>query len=358
LALLPETFLREFVLPLVVGGELHVHRPLDAEDLVSLEAEFVTVTEESLEVEQARQAIAAELWLYPVPTPLDRPSLELAAAVHNLLFLSHPGAKRWWVRSSPMRRLVSFTEACLRRPSPPRTGNELIARHTLLGKALEITRTDVEIRFWAGRRRFIGQEPPRRLFRWKELRGVRELRQQVTWAETELTQEQQQLLQLLLRQSPLTDLLSPGRAFPLFDWLPVAEYLADPRTCRLVCHRYLETGLDQVGPALAQAFWRLVDGGNNQQALQMVSGLVVYLYAATALTTEKKDHMRFDANHPMEALPVVLMVAARCGLVPEPSLLGDGRVQQRLVDWSGLPAASLGAVADELTHRLGQALAA
>jgi len=356
----PDLFLRQFILPLIVGGELHVQRPLDAQDRVTLEAELVTPTDESVAVERARGTIAAGLWLYPVPLALNRPTLELCVALHNLLFLSHPGAHGWWVRASQLARVASFTEACLRRPSPPRTAEELVARHTLLGQVPHLTRTDVEVRFWVGKRSFLGLEPPPRLLRWKGIRNVREVRQEVTWVETELSESQQQMLALLMRQSPLTDLLTPQRTVPPFEWLPVAEYLEDPQICRLVCHHYLAQGVLRQGllsDTLARAFWQLVQHPD-RRALRLVGGLVVYLYAATALTTESKDHLRFNPAHPMEALPVVLMAAAGCGMVPDRSILGDETVDTRLREWCALPTRELGGTADELTRRLQAALAA
>lgn len=361
----PDSFLRDFVRPLVAGGELHVGRPLDAEDISALEAELVTTTEESLSIELARQAVASELWLYPVPTSLGRDDLALAVALHNLLFMSHPGGDRWWLRSSSQERVRAFTARCLDRPLP-RGGEELVARHSLLGRFTDLTRTDVEVRFWAGRRTFQGQQPPQRLMRWRGLRGVREQRHQVRWLATELSEVQRELLAPLLRQSPLTDLLSPQRPFPTFEWLPVARHLTDRHVCRLVCHRYLEQGLEQVGPALAAAFWRLVDSVDlripapegSRTAVKLVVGLVVYLYALLAMATDRKDHLRVDPAHASEALPAVLMVAARCGLMPGGDALGGAELRERLAEWAGLPAAQLGETANEFTRRLEAALAA
>ena len=361
----PDSFLRDFVRPLVAGGELHVGRPLDAEDLSALEAELVLTTEESLSIELARQAVASELWLYPVPTTLDRGDLALTLALHNLLFMSHPGGDRWWLRSSSQERVRAFIVWCLERPLP-RSGEELVARHSLLGRFPDLTRTDVDVRFWAGHRTFQGQRPPQRLLRWRGLRGVREQRHQVRWLATELSDVQRELLALLLRQSPLTDLLSPQRPFPPFEWLPVARHLSDRHVCRLVCHRYLEQGLEQVGPALAAAFWRLVDSidlripapEGSRTAVKLVAGLVVYLYALLAMATDKKDHLRVDPAHPNEALPAVLMVAARCGLVPGVEVLGGGELRERLEEWAGLPATQLGDAANDFTRRLEAALAA
>lgn len=362
--LLPETFLREFLLPLIAGGELHVGRPLDAEDLVRLEAELVSPTEESVAIESARADLAAALWLYPVPTELDRPTLELAAALHNLLFLSHPGARRWYLRQSSIEQVLAFSGRCLEQAPAPAGGAELVARHTLLGMLPELHRQDVEVRFWAGKRTYLGQEPPTRLTRWKSVRGVREHRQHVRWIDTELSDGQKQLLEHLLRHSPLTDLLAPARAYPTFEWMPVARYLADPLVCRLVCHFYLERGLERVGAPLAEAFWRLVDTADlkfpapegSQWALELVGGLVVYLYAVTALTGAGEP--AFDTREPTSSLPVVLMAAVRCGLLPDAERVGGAAVHGKLLEWAAEPVGPLGATSDDLVHRLEAALAA
>jgi hypothetical protein len=360
----PAAFLREFVLPLVAGGELHVGRPLDADDVERLRAETVIETSESEAVHHARQTLAADLWLYPVPTPLDDSALALCVGLHNLLFLSHPVAGRWWLRDRQLERLESFTARCLRQVPPPDTPEQLVARHSLLWCVPRLMRHDVEVRFWAGRRTYEGMAPPRRLMRWRQLRGVREQIHEVLWAGTEISDTQRELLDVLMSRSPLTDLLTPDRQAPAFDWQRVAPWLQRPALCRLVAHRYLEMGLTRVGPPLARAFWQLVDRhapaeeDERRLALLLAAGLVVYLYATTTLVTAKEEQLEVDPSDPTGALAAVLMAASRCGLIPSSAVLGDEELVLRLQRWAQAPAARLGPAAEQLTENLRAALAA
>lgn len=357
-----EAFLSTFVLPLVAGGELHVGRPLDAEDLGLLDAEVVIESEASLAIFSARRRLAEQLWLYPVQLPLDATALRLAAGLHNMLFLDHPGADRWWIRSSALQRLERSVEGCLDQPLPV-TDEELVARHTLLGNLPRLSRTDVQVKYWAGSRTFAGMEPPARLLRWRGLRGVREERVRVNLLdEAGAEQARGDLLLRLLRQSPLTDLLSVQRPAPRFEWAPVTPYLRRPSLCRLVCHQYLEAGLDRVGPHLAQAFWRLVDdeapGPRRAESLRAVIGLVSYLYAATAMVTGAEELPLALPEDPTKALVSVLLAGAGCGLLPPSAALAGFEVEERLDHWVRTPARQLGEQATELALRLERALAA
>jgi len=346
-----EAFLERFVLPLVAGGELHVGRPLDAEDLQLVEAELVIEGEASLAIFAARRRRAARLWLYPVELQLDGPALRMLVGLHNLLFLNHPDADRWWRSNRAIRRVRTFTTGCLELP-PPASDEELVARHTLLANLPGLSRTDTQIKYWAGTRTYEGMSPP-----------TRQQYQINLLAESGEGEDDLPLLALLLRFSPLTDLLSPRRPAPPFEWAGVTPYLRRPSLCRLVCHRYLEVGLDHVGPQLARAFWRLVDdealgAQRRRDALRTVIGLVTYLYAATAMVTEAEALPMALPEDPTEALASVLMASAGCGLLPDDAALADPTIGERLDHWVRTPARQLGDKATELALRLEVALAA
>lgn len=355
-----EAFLERFALPLVAGGELHVGRPLDAEDLQLLEAELVIEGAASMAIYAARRHRAARIRLYPVALPLDAPALGALVGLHNLLFLNHPDADRWWTRGKTIGRLRAFTAACLEQP--PATDEELVARHTLLANLPRLTRTDTQIKYWAGTRTYEGMPAPARLLRWRGLRRVREQQFQINiLAQSGEVEDDGPLLQRLLRWSPLTDLLSPWRPAPPFSWGAVTPYLRRPSLCRLVCHRYLEQGLDRVGPPLARAFWRLVDDEAQErrgEALRTVIGLVVYLYAATAMVTEAEALPLALPEDPTSSLLSVLMAGAGCGLLPGEAALADPKIDERIDHWVRTPARQLGERATELALRLEVALAA
>jgi hypothetical protein len=355
------TFLSDFVLPLVRGGQLHVGRPLDEEDIDLLQAEVLSGTEEGLAIEQARQDRAADLWLYPVDTPLDEVCIGLSAGLHNLLFMSHPDARSWRVKTSSRQRLERFTSRWLDQPAPT-SDHELVARHTLTANLFLLSRLDVHLSYWAGRRRYLGCQPPTRMLRWGRLRRVHQKTERVDWLESGLSSVQQELFRQLLAQTPLTDLLNPLRDYPPFDWLSVTCYLQRPSICRVVCHRYLELGLERVGPVLARSFWKLVDGSpsaaGRRQAVGLAAGLVTYLYASSAMHGELPDSLAIDLQDPTSHLSSVLMAAARCGLLPTQHQLGDARVKKKLEHWVEGAVQQLAGRSGELVTRLQRSLAA
>src|SRR5262249_23577959 len=68
-----------------------------------------------------------------------------------------------------------------------------------------------------------------------------------------------QLVQSLLRASPLTDLLEPLRLDPALDLDGPARWLADPEIARAVADRWLQLGLAQVSPPVTAAVLRLFE---------------------------------------------------------------------------------------------------
>lgn len=352
----PRAFLRCFVLPLCEGGEVHVGRPLGAAELaVLLKETELELHEENRLLSEARARILRALWLYRVEATWDEVSAKLAAAIHNLLCLSHPdlGGR------SRRARIDRFTASLLALPSPA-DPEELLRRHSLCLGVLELTRLDVELDTWAAVYSFKGQAPPRRLLRWKGLRRVRETRRTVSWlAEETLAEAQLELLRALFAASPLTALLSPTRPRPALELGGLAGYLRWPVVARLCVHTYLELGLHAVGPALARAFWQLADGATRRRdrSLELSSGLVGYLFAARAL---QRGAAPLEGGGELEAdLCAVLLAIDACGLLPGADAIGDAEVARQLAKQNELTRRRLGAeTAQALTLRLQRSLAA
>jgi hypothetical protein len=332
-----ERFLEGFVLPFIRGGPVRVGRPLGAPALRALEAEALLPGDAVLAVEKARQACAGALWLYPIALPWDPLAARLSVAVHNLLFLGHPDAARWTARSSRLRQVVAFTLGLLELPRP-KDGAEAVARHTLLGRLLELQREDVVLDTWLMIYNFRGQSPPRSLQRFPGLRRVREQRNRVSWiADEQLGRVQLDLCGDLLRVSPLTDLLSPLRPRPDFAWAPLADYLSSAPLSRLVCQRYLEMGLPQVGPSLCTAFWQMVAARSGGAAVRRVLGLLVYLCAAGSVGAKP---VSLGGGEPLEQLGTVLAVATACSLLPSVAL--EPAIQERLEKLAAEQQSSVG----------------
>jgi hypothetical protein len=304
-------------------------RALDADDLEALQAETVSPGDELAKLERLRQDVASRLWMHYVDTRVDDDALRLLLGAHNMLYLSHPQSDGATTRSRSRQRVFDSTITALGLPGdaivPPLDEAQLVARHTLLAGLCDLSRVDIEVRFWVGRRQYFGQRPPQRLTYWRGLRNVREIPTTVRWLATPLCDHQRDLLQRLFSLSPLTDLLNVTRAGPRPKWTTLCGYLQSARVARLVAHHYLQLG-DPAGAALARDFWQLVDEKNDQRlpsrasAAIMMAQLVQYLYASRCISSE--PDARVDLRSPESSPLVLLLCAQRVGLLAPMETMG------------------------------------
>jgi hypothetical protein len=261
----PDKWLHDFVLPLVAGGDVRVATAVGTRELaVALAApEVATSADDALRrIAEARHDVVSELLIAPPEPILDEPSLRLAAAVQNLLFLAHPAADGAGVRKGRLRALATFAVQLATLPLPavddPAAPRVLAERHSMLHHLFDLGRDDVRVSFWVGKREYKGAEPPSRLLKWPELRRVREERWRVGLASEAMADVRERpIVVQLLRASPLTDLLEPSRLEPRFDLLPLAQWLRVPSLARAVADRWLGAGLPQIGGAYAAALMAL-----------------------------------------------------------------------------------------------------
>lgn len=354
-----ESFIRRFAIPLVVGGELHVRRPLDERDLQLLREAGRRTGQPQRDLQFARQQHGATLWGHPIAVPLTDAECALLSGLHNTLFLAHPARQRWSVRAGSLELMVDFTKRCLQQP-PPTVGADLVARHTLLANFVGLQRRDVDLRFWVGRRIFRGQRPPARLRRWPRLRRVEQREQTVEWLGQLTSDIERELVGMLLGTSPLTDMLGLDRCAIAVRWERLVVFLRHVRLSRLVAHRYLEIGIARIGPPLAESFWQMVARGargelSTADPLRMVCGLIHYLYAAHCLGGGPPLPPA-DREAPRRSLASVLVAAQRCGLLADRERWGDEQVARRLEQAVARAREDLGESGDVLAASLRGAL--
>ncbi len=177
----PSAWLHRFVLPLVAGGDVRVQNAIGSEELELVTSGAWEDDEAGRRIADARQALMAELLLDPPAPALDEPSVRLAAAMQNLLFLVHPDAGGLGVRRSKAARVARFAAQLASELEPPDGAYALVARHSMLAHLFDLGRDDVRVSFWAGKREFKGAEPPPRLLKWASVRRVREERWRGSW---------------------------------------------------------------------------------------------------------------------------------------------------------------------------------
>ena len=263
-------FVSEFLLPLVKGGALHIGRPLGPRAVDRLVAGLLGPTETTdaapaelapgerqalVELARYRRQRVAELIPAAEAPPLDAVTLRLGAALHNLLALGHPEIAGRGFESRQER--IATAAATLAAAGAPRSAREAVSRHSLLARLPEIVRSDRTVRFWVGRRTFVGRVPPRRITALPKLRNVHVDMVRRTWLrEVGIPAVGRPAFLALNLASPLGEALDPLRLEPPLAWSRVLAVLRFPALCRAVAGRALDVGVRKVGEAFADALFR------------------------------------------------------------------------------------------------------
>jgi hypothetical protein len=229
-----DAFVRDFVAPLCAGGQLSVRLPLGGKHLAHFTSGAVPDAVAEARIIDARDAIAADLVSRPpvlAPLHQDEPALRVAAVAHNIVALSHPRMTKGVLGRRTARRVARFTAEMLAGIPAADTMPEAVSLHSLLWNLPRLVRTDRVVKYWAGTRRYSGQQPPHRMVRWPRLRRVSIKEERHRWQESLLTIEQRDLLTGLMRRSPITDLVNASKSFQL---TPALLALQHPELARFI----------------------------------------------------------------------------------------------------------------------------
>lgn len=213
-----------FLAPLVLGGPMHLHKPIGGLTALAMEGDRPFVDPElGSHVQLARVRIARAL------APVDRfeaftsHEWALTSVLNDLIQSTHPGFDAAFRRGSPAKLLAILDDTLDRIPAPSTVGDAL-SRHTLFSRVFEVTRTDVSLAWWTGKETFLGTEPPARLKAWPEIRRVNETRIPRTLVELPTSggvvanTSFMATLSKFLQRSPLTDIATADRKEPTFLW--------------------------------------------------------------------------------------------------------------------------------------------
>jgi hypothetical protein len=247
-------FVSDFMLPLVRGGAVHVGRPLGMEAVARLAQDLPAIDGPAVDALAAcRRVVVTRVVPGAAPPPLDDASLRLAAALHDLLALSHPDI---W-HSSRRQERISAAALELAALGPPPAALAALERHSLLSRLPEIVRIDRTVRFWLGQRSYVGQTPPKRVTALPALRRVRVERTGRSWLrEIGIPAVARRAFLTLNVASPLGEALDPLRLEPPISWGRILPVLRFPSLARAVASRAVESGVERVGDALADALYR------------------------------------------------------------------------------------------------------
>lgn len=213
-----------FLAPLVLGGEMRPGKPIGGKNALSIGDRSPSNMDTVSNTQLARVRVARRL------VPVDRfdgtPSgaeWALAAALHDLVQATHPGFNTIFRRGGP-RRILTVIEKTLEHIATARTPAEALSRHTWFSRMFEFARTDTVVRWWTGSETFLGEEPPKRLTAWPEIRRVEQTRASqrlmdlpISGGSVDSTRFEVLVTDILAR-TPLTDLATADRASPAFRW--------------------------------------------------------------------------------------------------------------------------------------------
>jgi hypothetical protein len=323
-----EDFLTRFVQPLVAGGDAHVGAPIDEARAAAWSEEIAAVGAAAEAIDQAREAIAAELCVRPPRLVFGAEELRLAMALYNALALAHPATSTWTARSGARPRVLAVSRALCSLP-PPSGQAGLVARHTLLWQLPALSRQDTTVRWWTGKAEFRGQRPPRRLTAWPGLRNVRVDPARVPVHELLGFEEGILLHAALLDASPLTDVLHPDRAAPGFAWGHAGTVLADVELARLVAHAWIAP--DRVTatlPAAAAAWERLLHGAAPAVEVRATTAFLVHVGVLAALDEGTPADPADAALALFWALPDVVE-PVELALAAPPGIAAEARLDAR-----------------------------
>jgi hypothetical protein len=278
-------FLSKFVLPLVAGGEMHVGKPIDADELQRFEEELPHASVPLVAIDDARTAVISTVVVRPPALVFDTDELALSAAVHNLLFLAHPRIDTWSISRAGRAKVVATAQRFATRP---RSEGRLrvLARHGLLHNFFEISRRDVKVSWWTGSAIFLGQTPPSRLSAWSGIRRVRREETFTSFQELLGGADVAPVVVTLVRRSPLSHLLTTSRLGPPLHWEDAVFLLRDAEFARAIAYRCIsEVGEGSLKSAcrFAAGFEQMLERAPREPDVRAVAAFLVHLNALLAL---------------------------------------------------------------------------
>ena len=278
-------FLQDFVLPLVRGGDMGISRPISIDEAERFGQDLAHASEALVAVDEARTAVLADLVVRPPALVLEEDDVRLAAALHNVLFLVHPDADGVTV-TRRVRSRVAETARRLAAQPLSRSRRRVLARHGLLHNVFDIKRIDTKVTWWTGSADFMGQAPPARLLAWEGVRRVRREDDTARYDELLCSEEATPIMAILLRRSPLTQVLSSHPQAPALHWEDAVFLLRDAELARAMAYAALAPATPEqrlAAPArFAAAFEQMLERSPSDEDVRAVAAFLVHLSALLA----------------------------------------------------------------------------
>lgn len=357
-----DEFLEEFVAPFVGGGEMKIGDPIDGPKIERFVRELPQASVGTVMVDDSRKQILQEVVVVPPIQFFGEDELYLAAAVYNLLFLAHPELDSSRVRGKVISAAKSFAS---RELSLDR--GQTLGRYALLANLYRVVRTDTELRWWTGKATFQGMSVPARLTRWRNVRRVQESESQVGYQELYAGADASAILGILVRRSPLTQLLAPPEVRLHLHWESVVFLLHDAEMCRCVAYACVHPQDESRNPLeqicrYAAEFEQMLERRPSSSDVRAVAAFLIHLNCllafgkAGAVNTQQLHSALVFARRPRGLATFVGLPAAATQLKPDfiPSeLSADSEWHARFLEWQDMATKTIGKpFVDSLAGRL------
>lgn len=209
--------------PMILGGPMRLLRPFGAKLALAIGAGRRVVDNELRAcIDTARLRVARSVVATDVMHELSAIEWALGCALNDLLQITNHELSSFATRGRHGELCDAVHALCAQIP-PCRTLDEALGRHATFSRALEIGRTDTQLKWWTGSDSFRGQAPPARLMAWPGLRNVQERRSTVALADMApgsaiAVDAYHDVLAHWLSCSPLSDIATADREAPAFRW--------------------------------------------------------------------------------------------------------------------------------------------
>jgi hypothetical protein len=305
-------FLQGFVLPLVRGGAISIARPISVDEATRFGQDLAHASEALVAVDDARAEVLAPLVVRPPALVLEEDEIYLAAALHNVLFLVHPDAEAVTVTRRVRARIAETARRLAGQPLS-RSRRRVLARHALLHNVFDIRRVDTRVTWWTGSAEFQGQAPPGRLLAWEGVRRVKREDTTARYDELLSSDEATPIMAILLRRTPLTQLLGAHPQAPALHWEDAVFLLRDPELARTVAYQALAPAAPDervAAPArFAAAFEQMLERTPGDEDVRAVAAFLVHLSVLLA-------HAEVRQRDGRSALLTTVLAPERAGKRP------------------------------------------
>lgn len=282
-----------FLVPLLSGGTVQLGRPIAPAALEHFELARPSDSDAEWRALDALHAAASAVAPLRAQPRLDRATLALTIACHDLLFLTDPELAGW-----PARRarpvLERWIDQAVALAGLPATRTDVLVRHAIVSRVLDVERRDVVVKNWAYTYRFFGRPVPPRVVALPRLRFVSQTESQLDLAQILAADgdERTPRLRAVVACSPLTELLRWRVAASITVGPGSSAVLSDPVLRGAVARTLASDDQAEASQAWSAALVRLSEASSGPTAPAVAYYTLALLFEAHVFAALDRDDRR------------------------------------------------------------------